>query len=132
MRQAGQIEAFGYHKYYRAIFLDAQELSVISFIFVTYVKMLCKHHYVNSVYRVFSEQDMVLKQNPIYHIWKSRLQGTRSPTHAPFVQSVNFAWQYTEPLFMFTGGNASIYAVSSASSVVPSTAGSAAHQPLPQ
>lgn len=53
MRQAGQIEAFGYHKYYRAIFLDAQELSVISFIFVTYVKMLCKQHYVNFVYWAF-------------------------------------------------------------------------------
>ena len=50
MRQAGQIEAFGYHKYYRANPCDSQELSVISFIFVTYVKTLCKQHYVNYVY----------------------------------------------------------------------------------
>ena len=62
MRQAGQIEAFGYHKYYRAIFLDAQELSVISFIFVTYVKMLCKHHYVNNVYRA-------IEQSHHSHMW---------------------------------------------------------------
>ena len=45
--------SYGYHKYYRAISRDSQELSAISFIFVTYVKMLCKQHYVNSIYRPF-------------------------------------------------------------------------------
>ena len=40
----------GYHKYYRAISRDSQELSVISFIFVTYAKMLCKLDYVNFIY----------------------------------------------------------------------------------
>ena len=33
---------------------------------------------------------MVPKQNMIYHIWKHPPYGTPSPTHAPFVQSVNF------------------------------------------